>query len=331
MSRLRTCLPRWYVDAVTVESLYLVVVEAYGYDPFGRRAYTATATSSGSITNWNTYVGMHCVADLDADGTVLRSYTILLRQGYVGQDGPGVDNLLAITDHTAATPTVLFALTDHLGTVHALADASGTIVESYSYDAWGNVLAIYDSAGLEIPNQKSQISYRYMFQCREYSWATRLYNFRARWYDPETGRWLSNDPIGISGGLNQYVFCGNDPVNYRDPEGMDIDNRKGTENVYYKDENTGKVWNVPPGTRYRGKHDGVIEPSTGDVFKTPGKGPYQDGVWIDKDGNLHDVTKKFGGGKKDRKWLEDLQKRGDHGWDELFKYSDLIKKRKKCE
>ena len=40
-----------------------------------------------------------------------------------------------------------------------------------------------------------------------------------RWYDPVTGRWLSNDPIGISGGLNQYVFCNNNPVNFRDPFG----------------------------------------------------------------------------------------------------------------
>ena len=41
-----------------------------------------------------------------------------------------------------------------------------------------------------------------------------------RWYDPVTGRWLSNDPIGISGGLNQYVFCGNNPVNFTDPWGL---------------------------------------------------------------------------------------------------------------
>jgi len=42
-----------------------------------------------------------------------------------------------------------------------------------------------------------------------------------RWYDPITGRWLSNDPIGISGGLNQYVFCDNNPINRRDPSGLD--------------------------------------------------------------------------------------------------------------
>src|SRR3989339_2114164 len=41
-----------------------------------------------------------------------------------------------------------------------------------------------------------------------------------RWYEPVPGRWLSNDPIGISGGLNQYVFCQNNPVNFRDPSGL---------------------------------------------------------------------------------------------------------------
>ncbi len=48
---------------------------------------------------------------------------------------------------------------------------------------------------------------------------TDLYNFRARWYNPEWGRWLSPDPIGIEGGLNLYEFCHNDPVNFVDPYG----------------------------------------------------------------------------------------------------------------
>jgi RHS repeat-associated protein len=41
-----------------------------------------------------------------------------------------------------------------------------------------------------------------------------------RYYDPNTGRWLSKDPVGISGGLNQYVFCSNNPVNFVDPFGL---------------------------------------------------------------------------------------------------------------
>lgn len=51
--------------------------------------------------------------------------------------------------------------------------------------------------------------------------------FRARWYDPITGRWLSKDPIGISGGLNQYVFVENCPIMYRDPLGLCADEGGG--------------------------------------------------------------------------------------------------------
>ena len=60
---------------------------------------------------------------------------------------------------------------------------------------------------------------RYRFQCREWSAATGLVNFRMRWYDSVTGRWLSKDPIGLNGGLNLYAFCNGDPVNYLDADG----------------------------------------------------------------------------------------------------------------
>jgi uncharacterized protein RhaS with RHS repeats len=43
---------------------------------------------------------------------------------------------------------------------------------------------------------------------------------RARWYDPFLGRFLSEDPIGLEGGINQYTYALNDPVNLRDPTGM---------------------------------------------------------------------------------------------------------------
>jgi len=60
---------------------------------------------------------------------------------------------------------------------------------------------------------------RYRFQGRECSAATGLANFRMRWYDAETGRWLSKDPIGLSGGLNLYAFCKGDSIDYRDDYG----------------------------------------------------------------------------------------------------------------
>jgi RHS repeat-associated protein len=99
------------------------------------------------------------------------------------------------------------------------------VAERYEYDAWGNVLGVFDGNGGSLPS--SVLGLRYLFQGREYSWAVHaawggagLYYFRARWYDPQTGRWLSNDPIGISGGLNQYAFCADNPVMFLDPLGL---------------------------------------------------------------------------------------------------------------
>jgi len=150
--------------------------------------------------------GISVIAEVDATGGLLKSYTW----------GPGIDNLLAYTDHT--TTNTYYMLTDHLGSIHAVVDSSGNIVESYRYDAWGRVLGVYGSDGL--PLTESAIGNRYLWQGREYSWKTGFYFFRARWYDPITGRWMSKDPIGIAGGLNQYVFCGNSPVNFADPFGL---------------------------------------------------------------------------------------------------------------
>ena len=57
---------------------------------------------------------------------------------------------------------------------------------------------------------------------REYECDTGLYYFRARYYDPEMGRFLTKDPIGLAGGdTNLYRYCGNDPVNCVDPRGTD--------------------------------------------------------------------------------------------------------------
>jgi len=189
---------------LTVACTNGVAAETYAYDALGRRAWTCTA----GVTNWHVYDGPQVIADLDATGGVLRAYTW----------GPGIDNLLAMTVQSGpGAPRTVYALKDHQNTVWALTDTNGVVVESYDYDAWGRVLAVTDGSGN--PLVSSAIGNRYLFQGREYSWATGLYYFRARWYDPVIGRWLSNDPIGISGGLDQYVFCANNPVNAIDPAG----------------------------------------------------------------------------------------------------------------
>lgn len=178
-------------------------VESWQYDAFGRR----TMMAETGQTNYMVYHGGHVVAEVNAAGTLLKSYT----------HGPGIDNILAMTIYEGETAGTYYYLRDHLGSVIAITDSSGSMVEQYRYDAWGRV-SVFDANG--DPIAMSAIGNRYLWQGREYSWNTGLYYFRARWYDPLTARWLSKDPIGISGGLNQYVFCGNDPVNRRDPSGL---------------------------------------------------------------------------------------------------------------
>ena len=180
-----------------------VAAEQYGYDALGRRIWTA----SGGVTTYSVYDGAQVIADVDASGALLRSYTW----------GPGIDNLLALTVHTGATVRTYYAIKDHLGSVHALVDATGITIEQYRFDAWGRT-TVYDGVGN--PLTQSALGNRYVWQGSEISWATGLYYFRARWYDSVSGRWLSNDPIGISGGLNQYVFCGDNSVNCRDSFGL---------------------------------------------------------------------------------------------------------------
>jgi RHS repeat-associated protein len=187
--------------------------ESYGHDALGRRVWTASA----GVTNFFVYDGAQVVADVDAAGNMLRSYVW----------GPGIDNLLSMTTYGGTTSTY-YAIKDHLGSVLALVDGTGAVAESYRYDAWGRVLEVRDAAGLLsfVGGQwSSPLGNRYLWQGREYSWPTGLYNFRARWCDPVTGRWLSNDPIGISGGLNQYVAFENNPVNFRDWSGLCPDSR----------------------------------------------------------------------------------------------------------
>lgn len=179
------------------------VAERHGYDALGRRVWTWDAANG---TNWMVYDGAQVVADVNSSGGLVRSYLW----------GPGIDNLLAMTTYGSTTNTY-YALKDHLNSVLALTEASGQIVEQYRYDAWGRT-TVFDANGNSL--SASAVGNRYCWQGREYSLKTGLYYFRARWCDPITGRWLSPDPIGIAGGLNQYVFCANNPVNFTDPTGL---------------------------------------------------------------------------------------------------------------
>ncbi|MDD2231065.1 MAG: RHS repeat-associated core domain-containing protein, partial [Candidatus Cloacimonetes bacterium] len=177
-----------------------VFAESNTWGPLGNRLSTSNA--NGVV--FHAYNGAQCIADYTASGDLLASYTW----------GSGIDNLLAVAVYDGNTTNTYYAVKDHLNSVHALIDDSGSTVMTVAYNAWSTPL----NSSLSIQNSSFRL--RYLWQGREYSYATGLYNFRARWYFSSVGRWISKDPIGLEGGLNLYVFCGNNPVNFVDPWGF---------------------------------------------------------------------------------------------------------------
>ena len=116
-----------------------------------------------------------------------------------------------------------------MGDVTHIYTTDGTLVARYAYDAWGNH-KIYDVNGNEVTKSMSDhigninpIRYRGYY----YDTETELYYLEARYYDPDTGRFISQDSIDFLvpnhlTGLNLYAYCNNNPVMYSDPSGNSI-------------------------------------------------------------------------------------------------------------
>jgi len=105
---------------------------------------------------------------------------------------------------------------DGLGSVIALTNAAGKPVAAYAYDPWGNSL-------LDIPDNVGTKN-KFRFTGEAIDPGTNLYYLRARYYDPDTGRFLSRDPLhgapAIPLLLNRYIYTLNNPIRFRDPSGL---------------------------------------------------------------------------------------------------------------
>jgi len=164
---------------------------AFKYDPFGRRIQKSSASGT---TNY-LYDGSNSVAELGAAGTLLASYA----------QGAGVDEPLAeLRNGTAG-----YYNQDGLGSITSIVEASGALLNSDTYDSFGSLT---DSTG--------SFANPFRYTGRDNDSETGLRYYRARYYDPAVGRFISSDPIQFLGGLNFYAYVGNNATNWSDPSGL---------------------------------------------------------------------------------------------------------------
>ncbi len=106
---------------------------------------------------------------------------------------------------------------DGLGSVTALSDSSGDVVEKYEYDVYGKpIIRDLNDSVLSV----SSVANPYYFTGRRLDYETGLYYYRYRYYSAETGRFLQTDPLDYYSGFNLYAYCLNNPVYWVDPLGL---------------------------------------------------------------------------------------------------------------
>ncbi|MHB8473426.1 MAG: RHS repeat-associated core domain-containing protein [Gammaproteobacteria bacterium] len=162
---------------------------AFQYDAIGRRK---TKTINGTTTNY-LYDGINTVQEQSATGTVTANLLT----------GLGIDEVYTRSEGSVARQL----LSDALGSTVALTDATGAIQTSYTYEPYGKTT----QSGAASTNS-------FQYTGREND-GTGLYYYRARYYDPTLPRFLSEDPIGLAGGINGYLYANASPVNFTDPWG----------------------------------------------------------------------------------------------------------------
>jgi RHS repeat-associated protein len=176
-------------------------VVMYEYNAFGQLVRRRTYGLTDRYFLWN---GDDLLAELDGSAT-----SRIAEYVYWSTDQP-----MAIVTGASGIENIDYFLQDQLGNVRTAfrraSNASTTFSSDYS--SWG--LARDDTLAASSPNR---LRWKGMFW--EGGW-TQLYYARNRWYSPQFGGFMSEDPLGPAGGANTYAFADNDPINGADPYGL---------------------------------------------------------------------------------------------------------------
>ncbi|OKP23020.1 RHS repeat domain-containing protein [Serratia fonticola] len=109
---------------------------------------------------------------------------------------------------------------DHLGTPHSLTDNQGNTVWRGQYSAYGQLTEEWTPPDARDEHPQPKVNNPLRFQGQYEDTESGLYYNLNRYYDPGVGRYLTADPVKLDGGLNQYGYVDNNPVNWVDPLGL---------------------------------------------------------------------------------------------------------------
>ncbi|WP_431065742.1 RHS repeat-associated core domain-containing protein [Methylotuvimicrobium sp.] len=168
--------------------------EQYVYDGVGNRI---RATRSGIATKYIVDAAGNLLAEANDSNQITRYY--IHGQGLLGFVNASTNQLY----------TYLF---DGTGHTVAITDQNRQTVNTYAYDPYGRLMAQTET--------KPQ-PFKYVGQFGVFSEEDNLYYMRARYYDADIGRFISEDPIGFEGGLNLYAYVGGNPIIFVDPSGFE--------------------------------------------------------------------------------------------------------------
>jgi RHS repeat-associated protein len=202
------------------------VVSSFTYDALGRRV----AQTAGSLTTQYVYDLLNVAQEQFSTGGVGDMLP-----------GLGLDQNFSRVDSSGTSAV----LPDMLGSTLGLVNSSGTIGTGYAYGPFGQTT----TNGTTSTNP-------FEYTGREMD-STGLYFLRARYYNPVLQRFISQDPIGLSGGqINLYAYAFNSPSNFGDPLGLKSGSSGGGGGGGYQHwswDSKNQMWNITaPGTVFEG-------------------------------------------------------------------------------
>jgi RHS repeat-associated protein len=172
---------------------------SYQYDAFGRRIAKSVTSKEDTQQTQFFWQGDKLIAEVDENSLQHTSY---LYEPYTFKP-------LAMLQGTGDETKIYYYQLDHLGTPQELTNTQGKIVWSAQYRAYGQ-LALAEVEEVTNPLR---------FQGQYHDLETGLYYNRHRYYDPNSGRFTTIDPIALAGGLNNYQYVPN-PTGWIDPLGL---------------------------------------------------------------------------------------------------------------